>query len=48
MVLFSQMLGVFLTALFICLMVQVFAYNFLSLMRQGLAAFRSSVYGVGA
>jgi energy-converting hydrogenase Eha subunit E len=46
MVLFSQMLGVFMTALFISLLVQAFAHNLASLTWQALEAFRSAVYSI--
>lgn len=40
MVLFSDMLSVFLTAVFICLIVQSFAWNVLGLTRRVLGIFR--------
>ena len=46
MVLFSQMLGTFLTAVFISLLVQVFASNVASLTWQSIEIFKTAIYSV--
>jgi hypothetical protein len=45
-VLFSEMLGTFLTGVFISLLVQAFSYNLLGLTRRALGAVRTALYDI--